>query len=501
MLEIIAKFKFIGIIVFFAGVFLLIKPVQASGYSIVRGSAWWAQQSSYLYFDCADDIIGDRLDVIYNLCGGVFFPPNPFTCGTGSYIFHFSSSPCSSLIHHVSVAPDGNLSGSAWNAIKGLVTFNGITTPDNYSFNSNCPSYPTLTCTSANDCTACYNENTQQVYGWARVEKDNTWINLNPATTSPVQIKSWNLASSTNPYYNINPGDFVGYATTSTGNLSFNCKSTNGGNSCASRNYKVYISNLQVGHLSAPNWGAADACSASALEANLSWDLKSGGSAFNSAWPAIDYQKAFEIIINTSNTTSSPLFDKAILGSATQYVVNTTDFPALNYNTNYYWWIRLQNEKLNWTPWYQFGATTEHNGIADTITDNMGTTYTSPDAKTFTTYQHEFPTPYFTWSPSPVLVGATTTVVSVGNNGQSCYANNCKYLWTVVGDPDALFYDSATGATSTTSTATSTEVIFKHATNTLLNLAVSDIVPYTCSTSTSLNVQYSLPVWREIKAQ
>jgi len=479
-------------------VFLLIKPVQATT-STVRGSAWWADQSSYLYFDCLDDIMGDRFDVPYNLCGGVFFPPNPFVCGDNDFAFHFYSVPCSSLVHHVSIANNGNLTGAAWNYSKGLITFNGTSTPDSYAFNTNCPNYPSISCTSANNCTACYNENNQNVYGWARAINDDTWIDLNPATTSPTQIKSWDLTSPLT-FYNsyVNPGDFVGYATTASSSLSFNCVNTSGGSNCTS--YKVYISNLQAGHLTAPNWSSVNACNSGALDAVLTWDLKSGGNVYNSLWPSINYQTSFEIILNTINSTSSPVFDSGVVaGSANQYIINTSNFPAFNYNSNYYWWVKLQDENSNWTQWYQFGAINEHQGVNDIISNSMGNTYTSPDAKTFKTYKHEFPTALFSWSPNEVLVGSSTEFTSNSQyytsgsptTPQNCSGSNCLYLWTLT-DQEALI--------SSTTTAT-TSITFFSATSTTVDLQLTDADNYSCSTSTTMVVNYGLPIWREVKAR
>ena len=476
------------------GVFGLTLTTKATD-SILRGEAWWPSQKSYLYFNCLDDVVGDRLDVLHNMCGIPYFSYNNAYCGTGSFAFHFYAPPCSWSQHRVIINQDGDFSGQAWNYAQGFVSFNGTTTPDNYSFNTNCPK--PSSCTSATDCLACYNDQTQKVYGWARTE-NGTWINLNPATSSPTQIKNWNPSVLTSPFSSyLNPGDFIGYASDSSSDyLSFNCLNNDPNTSCNS--YKVYISNLQVGHMSAPNWTASDACSNSALEAQLDWSLKSGSTRPNPNWP-IDYQTGFRIIINTKNSTSSPVFDSGVVNSsATQYIVNKN----LNYNTDYYWFLKLRDNKGNWTQWYEFGAMDGHDGLTDTITTDaagnpMGHTYTNPDVKTFSTYKHAFPEPYFDWSPSKIFVGSTTTVWSTSN----CYQNNCHYLWTVNGDPDARFYDNDQGSGTATSSASSTYVIFHYATSTSLNLQVSDGDGYSCSTSTDFNVNYVLPIWREIKAQ
>lgn len=494
------EIKIIFISTFLVIIFFVIKNAQAAT-STIRGAAWWGSQSSYLYFNCADDVVGDRLDVLNNLCGGsLYYFNNPY-CGTGLYVFHFYSAPCSSSQHQVYINSNGNFSGSAWNYAKGIITFDGTTTPDNYDFNlpanGNCPA-----CTASNNCLACYNENTQKVYGWAHAA-DNSWINLNPATTSPVQIKSWNVASSTSlGYINsdyLKPGDFIGYATTSSDiydSLSFNCLSAGGGNGCTT--YKIYISNLQIGHLSASNWNYSQACGG-ALLANLSWDLKSGGSAPNGSWPKIDYQTGFQVIVSTNNsTTTGFIYDSGLQsGSAQSFEINKTNFPAFTYDTNYYWWVRLRDQNNNWTEWYQFGATDGHNGPADTITD-LGNTYSSPDAKTFKTYKHEFPSPYFTWSPYTVLVASSTEFTSIPDSRyyisgtpQACSGSNCLYLWTT----------NDTGALISNATSATTSITFFSVATTTVSLELRDTDNYFCSTSTALVINYDLPIWREVKAR
>jgi hypothetical protein len=478
------------IIVIFLFLFLTIITAQAATSGRVRGAALW-DNFGYLYFSCADDVMGDRLDDPYNLCGGNI--GNALICGTGENVFHFFSEPCSGSTHQVYIANNGNLSGEAWNYYKGYVSFDA--TPANpltdYSFASNCLS----TCNSGNGCLACYNEDTQKVYGWARVVNDNSWINLSPATTSPtVQIKSWATASSTSPFYssdNLKPGDFIGYATNGSSNISFNCLSADGGggNSCST--YKVYLSNLQIGHLSAPNWSPENSCTAPARQAYLKWDLKSGCNDLIGACSPSgkDSQTAFEIIINTSNNTTSPVYSSGpVTGTLYRWLIDTSKFTNFAYNQSYYWWIRLKDNNNVWTQWYQFGAKDGgHNGLADNITD-LGSVYTSPDAKTFTTYKHEFPTPSFTWAPAEVFVSATTTFTSTSQ------------------------YDAAIGSTTWSTTdlgalisATNSPVtnifFLQQSTARAVTLTISDVDLYTCSKTQNLAINYGLPIWREVKAE
>jgi hypothetical protein len=483
-----------------AASFLLTSRVRAAATSTLRGAAWWGNQYQYLYFNCLDDVTGDRLDDPYNLCGGSL--GSALLCGSGNYVFHFFSTPCINLVHGVYIGNNGNFSGQAWNYTRGLVNFYATSTPDSYAFTSGCPQ-PNV-CTSANNCSACYNEVTQQVHGWAQVAADGTWIKLDStptATTTAVQLQSWNLASSTSPYYSLSPGDFIGDATTTANSLSFNCLSEGGaGGTCATRNYKVYISNLQIGHLTAPNWSYSQACTGGALQAVLNWNIKSGSALSNSQ------QAGYEIVVNSANHFSTSTSDYVCWSGvkypsvASQYVLPNSDptCGALAYNTNYYWWIRLWDASGTTTPWYQFGAVDGHNGLVDTHTNVTA----DASATVFATYKHEFPLPYFTYAPTPILVSTTTNFTSLPNSvyytsaapsttPSSCGLSGCRYLWST-NDSQAII-GSSSAATST--------IIFHQATGTTVNLNVTDTDNYICSTSTTFYVNYDLPIWREIKAQ
>ncbi|MFA5184046.1 MAG: hypothetical protein WC456_00805 [Patescibacteria group bacterium] len=459
-----------------AAVLAMAKDVQAVSY--IHGAAWWGDETQYVYMDCLDDVTGDQLDAPGNLT----VPPG----------FRFYSVPCTNLVHHVSIDDNGNFAGEAWNYSKGLITFAATSTPpDNYAFNANCLN----TCNLSNSCSACYNETTQRVYGWARVLGDGTWIKLDSAasaTRTPTAIQSWNLSNPVFPGHGIQPGDFVGSATTTSDALSFNCESEWNGTdfgTCATRNYKAYVSNLEIGHLSAPHWSYSDACDFGARKAVLKWLLSSGT------------QTAYRIIINTANSTSSPVFDsgKQVTADTRQLTcpsalcVNALDSslwtPA--YGTNYYWWIQLWDEQDLPTTWYQFGVIDGHGGNLDEQTDG------NPDGdnRTFTTYAHEFPNPFFTWEPAEVLVGTSTLFISNYASGdplpRSCYGD-CTYLWTT-SDIKNIISDPF-GATTSIN-------FFRRSTNTVVTLRVTDANNYYCTKSSTLTINYGLPIWREVKAE
>lgn len=476
----INKLSYFVVIIFIACFFAVGKAQAAT--STVRGAAWWGDDYKYVYFDCLDDVIGDRLDAPGNL--------NSLPLPRG---FHFWVPPCTSIVHHVAIDSNSNFTGDAWNAAVGYISFTGVTTPpDGYGFNSVCPH----TCNSSNNCWACYNPADQNVYGWARVDSTNDWIKLDSATTTPVRNQYWDyLNNSVLPGHGVLPGDFVGDASSDPGWLSFNCKSELGGlGNCGVRDYKVYISNLQLHHLSAPNWSYTEACREGALKANLKWYIRSGT------------QAGYEVVVNTHNGFATSTGDYVCWSGvktpsiATQYIIPNADpnCQNLSFGTNYYWWIRLyylEDGDYKPTPWYQYGMDDNHLAIDDVQTSG------DPDSniKTFTTYAHEFPSPFFTWNPFEPLVGTSTEFTSnsrfftAGSPSlpQSCFGSNCHYLWTTT-DSSAIINNS-TGETAS--------IIFYHATGTTITLRVTDNDSYVCSTSTTLRINYDLPIWREVKAE
>jgi hypothetical protein len=456
---------------FFIIVFLFAQPAQAAN-STLRGLGYWGT-NGYVSFNCLDDVTGDRLDDIGNL----YNLPEPRG-------FHFFAPPCEYNQHAVTIDVNNNFSGQAWNYTKGYISFSGSATPpDSYAATSgtNCSNV----CNASNNCWACYNESQQKVYGWARVDTTGEWIRLDSAAAIPVRLKTCNN-SGTFPPLDIQPGAFIGYASSPIGDLSFNCQSDTDPTACGTKNgYNVYISNLSIGSLSAPNWTYTEACdNNNALVANLMWCVKSG------------QQNAYEIVINDSDYGATPNTSNAFCWTG-KIPSNTTNFfPHLScprpmvYGHSYYWWIRLYDENGTPTEWYQYYG----NSTADTdgnIDNNV---------KTFTTYKHEFPTPFFIWSPDKILVGTTTTFTASSTyytdaqptQPQACNIFACHYLWTVTGDNYAVI---------SSSTEAITDIIFNKATDTTISLKVTDTANYFCTKALISSINYDLPIWREIKAQ
>jgi hypothetical protein len=156
--------------------------------------------------------------------------------------------------------------------------------------------------------------------------------------------------------------------------------------------------------------------------------------------------------------------------------------------------LRLWDDQGSSTPWHQFNT----NGTKDWVSDNYQENLAKSPAPTltFTTYKHEFPRTVFTWQPEEIIVATTTNLFASqsqyynnANNQQSCGTAACRFKWTTSDNrADILAPTSAT-----------TSIDFTKATNTSVTLTATDNDNYTCATSTVLNVNYALPLWKEIK--
>jgi len=447
----------IPLIAFLLTAFLVFNQAQANVNNNIRGLA--SSSQGYISFNCLDDDFFGRFPSI--------FP------------FYFHVTPCSVSNHGVHLDQYNNFSGSAWSPSLGYIYFDSTSTPaaPNYDFNVNCEN----TCNQTNNCIACYNEADERVYGWAYRHVPGDWIDLD-SESPPVAMTNF-----TNPQ----PGIFSGYASSSIGQISFNCFTDD---TCGLGNYKVYKWKLELKEMSAPNWSFFEACNNvnGARRVKFSWVKKSGT------------QTAYQIIVNTSNSTSSPVFDtgkiEGAYGGASQLVCPGSDCawtPA--YGTAYYWWLRLWDEEENETELFQFN--TSNYG---TLTDNKDyNNAISPNPNlTFTTYRHEFPTPFFTWSPIEILVGTSTdfmsdsyhyTSANPSSNPQVCVDGVCNFLWQVSNPSTAIINSPNTATTS---------ILFTDNLPQSVTLSVTDPDGYICSYSSPvLTINFQLPIWREVKSQ
>ena len=422
-----------------------IKTTSASASDNVSGWAWNAN-SGWISFNCTND--------------------SP-ACGSSNY--------------GVSIDLDtGDFSGYARSSNVGWISFNRGDTGDP-------PGQPYKN----GSILANYNFTTGEVSGWAKILSmgDDGWVKL----------RKFPADGGSDYGVSINPanGDASGWAWNANdggsgiGWVSFNCSNDD---SCGVSPYKV-IADInrppRVADLTAPNWSFSEAGQYGALNAKLGW-------TFND--PDADAsESAYQIIVNTVNNINNPVLDSGkCLGYNNPSANCKIDagvglFPlssamTLNYNTAYYWWVKVWDNHDAVSELTQYNTASDYPAEAD-----------DGAAKTFTTYRHEMPDADFTFFPTApsldeevkfydnskvYLDGAPSTPVV-------CASAICAWSWSATG---AQFKDSDTSTSTPTITFTS-------AGNSTVTLTVTDNQGYQNSKSQVININASLPKWKEVKPE
>ena len=394
---------------------------------------------------------------------------------------------CSGTNYGVNIDPTtGYFSGYAWSSNVGWISFNETGAPD-YSFNTSCNTAGS--CSASNNCTACYNQTDNKVYGWAKILTigANGWIKFNG---------TWQNGVSIDP----TSGNFSGWAwngnddVSGIGWVSFNC--SNETPACSGTNYKV-VGSINAPPtatgLTAPNWSFSEAGQYGALNAKPEWTFNGSGSGSS--------ESAYEIIVNTSDSISSPIFDSGKCLGVNNPTSNckvdngasgTTDFPlgsamTLNYNTPYYWWVKV------WDNHDAVSSLAQYNSDQDTpVSADDG----SP--LTFTTYKHKMPDVNFSLFPTNPSRGekvkftdaSKVYLSSAPETAVNCNAELCRWLWS-----------ATVGATIDYATASTTAITFNSSGSQTVTLKVTDNDGYYISTSTQININAGLPKWKEVKPQ
>lgn len=353
-----------------------------------------------------------------------------------------NDSSCGTVDYGVNVDSDtGNFSGYAWSENAGWIDFAPV------------GPYPESPQNSAN-----YNNTTGVVTGWAKVLSldEGGWLKMSGTWSNGVSIDS--------------SGDFHGWAwngnadDSGIGWLSFNCLDTD---VCGTSNYAVHgeINSLpEAVNLSAPNWSFSQACSLSARQAFLRWEFSDADDG--------SYQTAYQIILDDDSDIDSPILDTGKVDSgAVQYALNA-DY--LDYDTAYYWWVKVWDDNNVASDWAQYDSATD--------TDNE-----DGNDLTFTVYKHELPDVNFSWLPTSSSVGeevyfSDTTAVYGGSSIE-------ELLWQI--PADANINDDATSTPV---------IIFGSSGNQNVNLQVTDSDGYYCDLSQTVDINVSLPSWTETKA-
>ncbi|MDO8524574.1 MAG: hypothetical protein Q7R99_03020 [bacterium] len=357
----------------------------------------------------------------------------------------------------VNIVDNGNtglFSGYAWSSSAGWIDFNP---PDL----ANCPDAPSP-CQRAT-----VDKITGQVSGWAKILTTNDWVRLRKTGANAFGV-SISKATGTE-------GDFLGWAWggETAGWMSFNCSQAETGSICPSANYKVITSfdmnikpTVAVG--APPNPVSVNLCSNPAY--NFSWvfsDLDVG-----------DTQRQYELQVDREGTFASFVageVDITAITSAQSKEILMAKTPGLNqlgYNTPYYWRIKVWDNK--------------DRPSSESAWSNVGN---------FTTPTHIYPTPYFDWSPKPII---KDQLIQFSSDASNCYSDlnvegSCAgktFVWTKPA--------TAEFASSTTASTPNPVIKFNNSgSNQLVSLQITDNIG-ACSTSTGVRVTLPLPKWKEI---
>ncbi len=416
----------------------------------VRGFAHSSDSNSWVSFNCANDPnVGGQNIFTFT------FSTSTDTSGSN---MHFSFPTCAENDFGVNIDDDtGEISGRALSDHYGFINFN-------HSSHSYEPK-------------AYYNSSTKEITGTAYVE------NLGP-TDGKVNFSDVYVTPSN--------GFWHGHMTNSEmGNIKLNCDDStpSGHPSCMENFFKVkYIMPLKIEEVSAPNWSPEQACGSFANRSILRWQTIG------------DPQSAYQVIIDTDSVRDddTPYFDSGkITSTASQYVCPNAEGCSLDYDTSYYFWVRLWDSLDDPTDWTQF----DHNDILHTLTDNEDyNTNNSPDPNlTFTTYAQEFPDVFFDWNPEEIVIGEDVYFDGDGNyytnsepnfNPQPCTETTCDYEW-----------DSTVATNISNATNSTTTVIFTQSTDGSVSLTVTNPFGYSCSTSSPISIDYETPIWKEVKPE
>lgn len=493
-----------------------------TGYETVVGTdkltGWaWSENLGWISMDCANPNGGSCAANFYRVIN---------TNGTlsgyawGEQAGYIDFAPTGG---GVSVGANGVFSGYAWGEKTGWISFSGLGYgvvhqeylgyASDYAYGEQAgwirfdnPGMATTT---------VYNDHLE---GYAYSEQLG-WINLFPAGGGVLNDGLGNLSGSAygeqagwidfapagvqQAKINFTTNEFEGWAYgEQAGWVSFNCLNTS---SCGATDYKVRFQGINfapaVASSTAPNWNFAQA-SVNALRANLQFsfvdtDAGSTGSAYQLILKKADDTAVLDTGVCTGYNTPSAAckIDNTIcMNNGAAGCVNPGDCVCqyaldnilLNYNQGYKWWVKV------WDNNDTVSDLTAYDTVPDTDNDDGV-------VPTFTTYKHEFPKPSATYVPANPSRGerikftdtSKTYLTAAPTTQVPCDPAKCSWLWTVPGD--ASINDSAT------STPT---VIFGSAGNMSVTLKVTDLIDgYYASAVIPVNVNVSLPRWKEVKPE
>ena len=183
--------------------------------------------------------------------------------------------------------------------------------------------------------------------------------------------------------------------------------------------------------------------------------------------PDSDPQQAYEIRIDndSSFTIPDPEEMTASGGASTAYTPLSVSWRAwANWNTNYWWIVRVKDSHNNWSPW--------------------------SDANIFLTPDHAYPWPDFNWTPEEPAEGE---VVVFNPDLTQVYggASISSYLWTIT-------HGTGIYVEGTTNSSQYPNVLFS-TTDNRMKVQITDSSGYSCQSSEKdIFLTMPLPEYKEI---
>lgn len=437
-----------------------------------------------------------------------------------------------------------NIGGYAWSSSFGWLSFESSSVPDN----NNLSSCLNACNDSANDfCTACFNFNDGNVYGWAKVLSmgdEDGWIRFDHdggASIYGVQNSgaslegfAWGGAGRCSDDYSVSCGldsDCTGTCddVAGIGWVSFNCAdhgTCSGGSSdgdpctsdanclgggtcddtCGSYTYGPNIDvNVPptITAMTAPNWGSDQACEQSPMHpsgtgeplgAQLDWTYSDIGDTQSAYRVQVVRVNGNQEVIDTGKCTGIGTCDGCgdaslcrIAASASSYPVYHTD-PFINAGTNYRWFVTVWDGSDVSSGQVTFDTSQPGHAIVD------GLAGASSDE--WRTYSFDFPRPVFSWFPQNPSANEEVRFVATS----SVCDPNCKtYTWDWEEEAGSSIWSSDSPDPDNSYEASTTVITFTESNKDIgVELTLTNGTVYSCSTSTdSDQVKRRLPDWVE----
>ena len=467
-------FFLIGVYFLFFNIFQSTKTIEAGSADNVSGWAW-SENIGWISFNCNSlvdtngDGVGDQALKVCDggsnknkICNSGF--PEAVTCPGASCV-----NACNVVNYGVNINADGTFSGYAWSENIGWIKFDPV---------GPYPTCPISTCpTGSPNYSARVDLGTGKVTGWARVCAaapdpstcgGGVGANLNAGGWDGWILLGPIVKGSTDYGVSINKstGDFSGWAWSDMviGWINFQ-GGTYGVKTSFPFNQKPIASGLdEIENRCA--WGTSPQV-AKGLAITLKWTYFDEDG---------DPQTAYEIWLDDdSNFTGAKFNYKVEPSASTAYNLNLTHdlegdwLFSLNWNTTYYWKVKVRDEQGAWSDW--------------------------SDVAQFTTPLHASPYINFSWNPTKPTVDELVQFTDLSE----CYDSSGNVVaCTGIGPCGTAWCWTFQDGSPSSSIEQNPTTSFSSMGSKIITLRVTDSDGYSCSDSKTVQITLPLPEWEEI---